>query len=550
MIAVAGARRGLAAAGTGLGLALFAALPLVVAHVAGASGPRALATRSAILVVDAEGATAALADGSARTALPWLQPGDHDIAVSPSGRRLAFTSERAGNRELYAVDIATGELDRLTWSPRREDVEPAWSPDGSTLVWASGTATDHDLYRMRFDRTRVRKLTRGEGDDREPTWAPDGRTIAFASDRQGSFDLWTVAAHGGTPELLLDPAGDARAPDWHPSGERLAYTGIVAGAADVWVADASGSTRRLVASRDYEGRPDWSPDGRFVGFVRGSGGTLRPWLTRAGGGSPRPLAGAPQGAEQVVWGLLHSVVAPARSTRLPDLDQRPPADLVVRSAASGRFLLGFTSATDNLGDGPLWLRGRRTSARGPMLVEQLVERRGGSVVVLRGAGRLRYELHPPHRHWHLDDFVRYELRRLDGSLVVRDRKSGFCLVDRWGLARHVAGRKPALPRFVGDCGTLRPEALAVEEGSSVGYTDRYPAFFHGQDLDLTGMRAGLYELVQRANPERGLRELDYGNNAASLLLRLSWPAGRSLPPRIDVLRTCAGSDRCVPRPAK
>jgi hypothetical protein len=160
---------------------------------------------------------------------------------------------------------------------------------------------------------------------------------------------------------------------------------------------------------------------------------------------------------------------------------------------------------------------------------------------------LRYELHPPHRHWHLDDFVRYELRSLDGEVLVRDRKSGFCLVDRWGRAERPGLATPR-PRFLGDCAAQQPDALRVEEGSSVGYTDRYPAFFHGQDLELTGLPGGPYLLVQTANPERRLRELDYANNAASLLLRLSWPDGRAEEPRVEVLRRCASTGRCL-RPA-
>jgi hypothetical protein len=247
-----------------------------------------------------------------------------------------------------------------------------------------------------------------------------------------------------------------------------------------------------------------------------------------------------------VWGRLDAELAPARSARPPDLDQRAPRDLVVRAAGGRTFVLGFTSATDNLGLGPLWLRARRTTRRHPMLVEQLVHHERGRAVTLRGAGVLRCERHPPHRHWHLDDFVRYELKSLDGRVVERDRKSGFCLIDRWGFARRVRGIEPALPRFAGDCATLQPDALRVEQGSSVGYTDRYPAFFHGQDLDLTGLPAGRYVLVQTANAERRLREVDYANNAASLLVRLSWPSGEGSAPRIQVLRTCAGGATCGP----
>ncbi len=535
--------------GVGASLALLVALPLGVTHVAGASGSRAPAAGAALLVVDAEGATSMLPDGTARAAVPWLQPGDGDLAVSPSGRRVAFSSMRSGNRDLYLADLATGELDRVTWTSGRDDVEPAWSPDGSQLVWASGKESDHDLYRIRIDRARVRRLTLGPADDREPTWSPDGRRIAFASNAQGAFDLWAVAAAGGQPELVLDASGEARAPDWHPSGERLAYTGLVGGAADVWVAGRDGSTERVALSPGYDGRPDWSPDGRQLAFLRGRGGTLHPWLARADGGGATQVVRMPRGAQQLVWGRVRGELAPARTALLPDLDQRAPSDLTV-SSGGGRHRLGFTSATDNLGGGPVWLRGRRRTTGEQMVVEQLVSHEGGGVSTLRGVGVLRYERHPPHRHWHLDDFVRYELRTVDGRLVGRDRKTGFCLVDRWGFARGLRGRPRALPRFVGDCAALQPDALRVEEGSSVGYTDRYPAFFHGQDLDLTGVRGGLYLLVQHANAERRLRELDYANNVASALVRVSWPSGREHPPRVDVLRTCGASASCYPLAAK
>ena len=69
----------------------------------------------------------------------------------------------------------------------------------------------------------------------------------------------------------------------------------------------------------------------------------------------------------------------------------------------------------------------------------------------------------------------------------------------------------------------------------MGYTDRYPAYFHGQNLDVTRVPAGIYVLVHRANGEMPLRELRYENNAASLRVRFSWPRGRGHQPAIRVL---------------
>jgi hypothetical protein len=78
----------------------------------------------------------------------------------------------------------------------------------------------------------------------------------------------------------------------------------------------------------------------------------------------------------------------------------------------------------------------------------------------------------------------------------------------------------------------------------VGYTDRYPANFHGQNLDITRVPAGRYVLVHRANPDLALRERDYGNNAASALVRITRREGV---PRVDVLALCPGSERCPSR---
>ena len=233
---------------------------------------------------------------------------------------------------------------------------------------------------------------------------------------------------------------------------------------------------------------------------------------------------------------------PRPDERLPDLDQRAPAELVV--VRVGRtFRLGFASSTENRGRGPLVIHGVRR-AGGPMIANQVVERRGGATRVVRDVGHLHYELHSPHHHWHLQSFVRYELRRArDFGLVVRDRKSGFCLIDRWGrVSPRLPGTGP--PRFVGDCGAGQPDARRVVEGTSVGYVDRYPAFFHGQSLDLSRLPAGRYVLVHRANPERAMRELRYSDDAASVLLRLSWPDGRASAPRVSILRRCEASERC------
>jgi hypothetical protein len=97
------------------------------------------------------------------------------------------------------------------------------------------------------------------------------------------------------------------------------------------------------------------------------------------------------------------------------------------------------------------------------------------------------------------------------------------------------------------CGWRLPGLLRVREGISPGFGDDYKAFLEYQDLPLSGLPAGRYVLVHRVNGDRRLREHSYANNAASVLVRLRWSAGV---PRVRLLRTCPGTDRCdAPGPA-
>jgi hypothetical protein len=279
-------------------------------------------------------------------------------------------------------------------------------------------------------------------------------------------------------------------------------------------------------------------------YVSRSGGRAGLWLTGIDRLAPRRIADAPPGADPD-WGRALDGPEPRPDELLPDLDQRAPSGLVVH-VAEGRVRLGFASAVDNVGTGPAWIRGTRgVGQKVTMDADQLVHLRNGAVRLYPNAGELRYTPHPPHYHWHYLPFERYELRRAsDHALVARDHKTGFCLADHYGhAAGRVGGSRP--PRFLGECGKGQPELRHVEQGSSVGFTDRYPAFFHGQDVDLTGVESGLYVLVHRANPEGLMHELRYDNNTASVLIRLTVPPGPGALPQVSILRTCQGSEYCA-----
>jgi hypothetical protein len=164
----------------------------------------------------------------------------------------------------------------------------------------------------------------------------------------------------------------------------------------------------------------------------------------------------------------------------------------------------------------------------------------------RTASYARRQRSPDHSHWHLLGFERYALRRAGTrTALVSDRKSGFCLGDRYRARGRSLRFAPPQPVYTSRCGLAQPELLSIREGISVGYGDDYKANLEGQYLSLTGLGSGRYVLVHRVNRDRRLRELRYDNDAASLLLELRW---RNRQPSVRVLRTCPDSDRCD-RPA-
>jgi hypothetical protein len=466
-------------------------------------------------------------------------------ALSPDGERIAFVR----GAEIWVVRWDGTRARRLTQNPGRLDRDPAWSPDGRRLAWSSGADGSFDLYTMNADGSGKRLFVGDAGDDVEPSWSPSGTEVVFASTRLGAHDLWVAPADGSAPaRQLTGGTGAEREPAWGLAG-RIAFVGDGDGNAELYGIQADGSgLARLTEHAGADLSPAWSRDATRLAFSRD--GVLA--IVGAAGGAVRTFGPG----EQPSWGAIPPPPPPPPKPKppeppepaelLPELDQRAPRDLSIQ-VSRGRFLLGFTSATDNVGDGPLWIRGERPLPRGDMTAFQLIRRVDGSVAVVQDVGRIRYTWSASHSHFHLLRFQRFELRRArDFAVVSRDRKTGFCLADHYGLARNRV-RNFSPPHFLGDCLKGEPDGLRVEQGTSPGYTDRYPAHFHGQNVDVTELPSGVYVLVNRANEDGKLRERRLSNNAASARIRLRWPNGRRSAPNVDVLRLCEGSERCPAR---
>jgi dipeptidyl aminopeptidase/acylaminoacyl peptidase len=190
-----------------------------------------------------------------------------DPAWSADGRHLAFVRYlNDSDYELFVMRANGSKVRRLT-DDRRWDTGPTWSPDGRRIAYTCGGR----VCMIDADGSGRHALRRGYG----PSWSPDGRWLAYSNKRQGRYHLFLMHPDGSGNHRVPGLPRETRSPDWSPNGRLLLFTedrhNYLFGVS-VIRPDGSHYRRLVDRYRDYylalEEHPTWSPDGRLVLFSR------------------------------------------------------------------------------------------------------------------------------------------------------------------------------------------------------------------------------------------------------------------------------------------
>ncbi|MBE0460789.1 MAG: Tol-Pal system beta propeller repeat protein TolB [Candidatus Aminicenantes bacterium] len=179
-------------------------------------------------------------------------------AFSPDGKKLAFCSTiEEGNSEIYVATSEGKNIKRLTFN-KAIDTAPTWSPTGREIAFTSDRGGTPQIYIMDAEGSNVRRVSFGGSYHDAPSWAPTGDRIAYVSRVNQIFDIYVLNLHANRIIKLTESNARNESPCWSPDGRHIIFSSNLTGTVQLYSIDYDGTNMRRLTTRGENKLPDWS----------------------------------------------------------------------------------------------------------------------------------------------------------------------------------------------------------------------------------------------------------------------------------------------------
>ncbi len=236
---------------------------------------------------------------------PTGEPTEEPTEEPPNLRgEIIFESTREGTPALFNLAAGNFRSSKIQGTERASQAR--WSPNGSMVTFTR----DGDIFTINPDGSNIVNLTNSpDSTEQDPAWSPNGQQIVYASNRDGSWQLFSIPTGGGEATKLTDAAGDNRQPFWFQrsgflgSSEWIVFTSNRDGNQEIYIMQANGSDlRNLTNNSATDNQPVVSPDGDSILFTSDRDGNQEIYSIFDDGSGLLNLTNNPANNSLATWG--------------------------------------------------------------------------------------------------------------------------------------------------------------------------------------------------------------------------------------------------------
>jgi TolB protein len=186
--------------------------------------------------------------------------------------QIAFVSSRTGTKEIWVMDYDGANQHPLT-SLHTISLTPRWAPDASRIAFtcfaAANGVTSPQICMYSLDAGKTISFSRFKGTNSSPAWSPDGTQVIFSSSMQGNPELYVTDTSGGRPKRLTFTNAACTSPAWNPkTGQSVVFVSDRGGVPKLYMMNSDGTSIQAldVPDKGYLIDPSWSPNGQLLAF--------------------------------------------------------------------------------------------------------------------------------------------------------------------------------------------------------------------------------------------------------------------------------------------